>query len=128
MSAYVWYVVCFPLNPCHTTMPLTTMDSVFSQGGLSEQWRERTLVQVIEGVMEKRKSIVYHLGLVESLAKRVPDNPPPYKCMLPENRHIRTSRMPDWNREPTLCFKAASHSPEVVVRNLGLTVEPMKHM
>ena len=25
------------------TTPLTTMDSVFSQGRLSEQWRERTL-------------------------------------------------------------------------------------
>ena len=69
---------------------------------------------------------MYH-GLVESLAKRVPDNPPPYKCMLPENRHICTSRMPDWNREPTLCFEAATHSPEVVERNLGLIVELLKH-
>ena len=55
------------------TTPLTTMDSVFLQGGLSEQWRERTLAQVIEGVMEKRESIVYHPGLLESLAKRCPD-------------------------------------------------------
>jgi hypothetical protein len=109
------------------TTPLTPTDSVFSQGGLSEQWRERTLAQVLEGVMEKRESIVYHPGLVESLAKRVPDNPPPYKCMLPENRHICTSRMPDWNREPTLCFEAATHSPEVVERNLGLIVELLKH-
>jgi hypothetical protein len=109
------------------TTPLTPTDSVFSQGGLSEQWRERTLAQVLEGVMEKRESIVYHPGLLESLAKRVPDNPPPYKCMLPANRHIRTSRMPDWNREPTLCFEAATHSPEVVERNLGLIVELLKH-
>ena len=54
-----------------------SMDSMFSQGGLSEQWRERIIPQVIEGVMEKRESIVYHPGFVESLAKRVSDNPPP---------------------------------------------------
>ena len=78
--------------------------------------------------MEKRESIVYHPGLLESLAERVLDNPPPYKCMLPENRHIRTSQMPDWNREPTLCFEAATHFAELVEQNLGLIVELLKHM
>lgn len=93
---------------------------------ISTSWRRELLPQVDKGVTEKREHIVFHESLIKTLQRRSHPEKPPYSCMLRDS-DICTSRMPDWNREPTLCHEAAKDSPITVLMRTELIVELLKH-